>query len=269
MVKGYTDTEREEIRSTILGAARSLWETHGFKEVTVRRLAQASGISVGAFYLFFASKEALLFALLEEEEQTLKQELFSGPWLEPPLTRNKLSGLLQHAFDLATKNPIIRQAVEMDVYQQMASSVSPEAMEQHAAQDQLDLRPLLEWAKADCRTLMRKWSVEHCGHYFFSIFTRTSLARKFFRRWSHFGLMPWPRRSSKTRSEIDGRNHCTAKCELQLPKSKTPGTAQHLYGRSTRRSVWTLRPVRSGQEYDAEDSYGAPKAPTWQRQSSR
>ena len=114
-------------------------------------MAQASGISVGAFYLFFASKEALLFALLEEEEQTLKQELLSGPWLEPPLTRNKLSGLLQHAFDLATKNPIIRQAVEMDVYQQMASSVSPEAMEQHAAQDQLDLRPLLEWAKAQGR----------------------------------------------------------------------------------------------------------------------
>ncbi len=144
MVRGFSEEERSRIHSQILDAARTTLAAEGYMKVTIRSLAQAVGISVGTFYLFFASKEELLFAVLEREEQVLKQQLFSEGLLKEPLTRRSLADFLQKAFTLAHQNPIIRQAVNAQVYQKMTAGISPETMAAHAAQDQMDLTPLLK-----------------------------------------------------------------------------------------------------------------------------
>lgn len=49
-----------------MGAARSLLETHRFADLSVAKILHASGAAKGSFYFYFASKEDLLGALVEE-----------------------------------------------------------------------------------------------------------------------------------------------------------------------------------------------------------
>ncbi|MBN2550474.1 MAG: helix-turn-helix transcriptional regulator, partial [Anaerolineales bacterium] len=58
MPKGFSDQEKEIIRARLLEQGQRLFSAHGLKKTNIDELAAAAGISKGAFYLFFASKEA-------------------------------------------------------------------------------------------------------------------------------------------------------------------------------------------------------------------
>ncbi|MBM4266808.1 MAG: TetR/AcrR family transcriptional regulator [Deltaproteobacteria bacterium] len=57
----FYDTRRTEIAE----AAVRLWAERGFDATSVAQVAEAAGISKGSFYLYFASKQALLEAVLQ------------------------------------------------------------------------------------------------------------------------------------------------------------------------------------------------------------
>ncbi|MFN7147165.1 MAG: helix-turn-helix domain-containing protein, partial [Myxococcota bacterium] len=75
MPRAFTDAERTRIHRLLLEAGRAALATGGLRRVPVERLCLAAGISKGAFYLFFPSKEALVVALLVEAEAELRSEL--------------------------------------------------------------------------------------------------------------------------------------------------------------------------------------------------
>ncbi|ATE63837.1 TetR/AcrR family transcriptional regulator [Rhizorhabdus dicambivorans] len=50
----------------IIGAARQVFNEHGYRHTTMRRLAEQSGISVAAIYIYFDSKEAILAAIRDQ-----------------------------------------------------------------------------------------------------------------------------------------------------------------------------------------------------------
>ncbi len=62
------NAEREE---RILAAAARLIEHYGFDKTTVEEIAQAAGVSKGAVYLHFRSKDALFEALLLRDTEAL------------------------------------------------------------------------------------------------------------------------------------------------------------------------------------------------------
>ena len=53
----------EERRQEILDAALRLFREHGFEEVTVQDVADEAGVATGTVYLYFPSKERLLYAI--------------------------------------------------------------------------------------------------------------------------------------------------------------------------------------------------------------
>jgi TetR/AcrR family transcriptional repressor of nem operon len=55
-----TQAKREEHREKLLAAASALFRKHGFEGVTVADVTAAAGLTHGAFYNHFDSKEALL-----------------------------------------------------------------------------------------------------------------------------------------------------------------------------------------------------------------
>ena len=59
MPKSFTEKEREEIRTKLMNACKQNWSKQGYKKTSVDLLCKESGISKGAFYIFFESKEAL------------------------------------------------------------------------------------------------------------------------------------------------------------------------------------------------------------------
>lgn len=61
MATAFTEQEVQIIKSKLKEAARQFAVTTGVRKTSVDQLALATGISKGAFYKFYPSKEALFF----------------------------------------------------------------------------------------------------------------------------------------------------------------------------------------------------------------
>jgi AcrR family transcriptional regulator len=64
---------RDELRRTILDAAREAFSREGYGGVSMRKLAERIGCSHGNLYLHFKDKEALIDALVEESFEKLAE----------------------------------------------------------------------------------------------------------------------------------------------------------------------------------------------------
>ena len=62
----FTEEQNETIRRDLIREARCCGVTVGMRKTSVEQLTEAVGISKGSFYKFFASKERLFFAVLED-----------------------------------------------------------------------------------------------------------------------------------------------------------------------------------------------------------
>lgn len=81
-------------REELLDQAQALFLAHGYDRASLNDVIAAAGVSKGAFYHYFASKEALLEALAERfARQALAgvQDVLDDPALDP---LNRLNGLL-------------------------------------------------------------------------------------------------------------------------------------------------------------------------------
>jgi AcrR family transcriptional regulator len=66
MGSAFTEKEKNTIRMALKDAARQCAATIGMRKTTVDQLAESAGISKGAFYKFYETKEHLFFEILED-----------------------------------------------------------------------------------------------------------------------------------------------------------------------------------------------------------
>jgi len=69
-------------RALVLQTALDLFSSHGFHDVSMHRIAEESGFSIGTLYKFFQDKEALYGALINDYAGKFSGELLSA--LEKP-----------------------------------------------------------------------------------------------------------------------------------------------------------------------------------------
>jgi AcrR family transcriptional regulator len=67
--------QAEETKRLILQEAFKLMERQGFHSTTISQISRAAGISVGAFYYHFETKEALLSGTYAEADQYFSSEV--------------------------------------------------------------------------------------------------------------------------------------------------------------------------------------------------
>lgn len=82
----YAERRREQAQETerkILNAALALMRERGFDKVSVRDICKAAGITTGAFYHHFPSKESLLESGFGPMDDYMRQAL-EGYGTEPP-----------------------------------------------------------------------------------------------------------------------------------------------------------------------------------------
>jgi AcrR family transcriptional regulator len=60
------DRERQAVQQAILDAARDLFVTEGYRNVSIRKIAERIEYSPAAIYSYFPSKDDIFFALAEE-----------------------------------------------------------------------------------------------------------------------------------------------------------------------------------------------------------
>lgn len=64
MARSFSEREKENIRKSLIEICKQNWTQYGYKKTSVDEICKQAGISKGAFYLFFESKEALFCDIL-------------------------------------------------------------------------------------------------------------------------------------------------------------------------------------------------------------
>ncbi len=104
MPRAFTTAEASGIRARLTDAGRATFAQRGLRGTTVDELARAAGISKGAFYRFFDSKESLLLALLDEDELAMHAQIEAAIRAEP---ENGIDVLVDSALDAVRINPLL------------------------------------------------------------------------------------------------------------------------------------------------------------------
>jgi len=80
--------DRDRIRQAILTAARELFVSEGYRNVSMRKIADRIEYSPAAIYSYFSSKDDIFFALTEEGFRILAERLLDATQhVEEPLER--------------------------------------------------------------------------------------------------------------------------------------------------------------------------------------
>lgn len=79
------DRERQAVRTAILDAARDLFTADGFRNVSIRKIAERIEYSPAAIYSYFASRDDIFFALAEEGYEQLDARVRAVPLTDDSL----------------------------------------------------------------------------------------------------------------------------------------------------------------------------------------
>jgi len=77
MPRAFSEKEKEVIRGQMREKSKRLFELHGLRKTSVDEITQAAGISKGAFYQFYASKEELFLEIMEAMESELRESILA------------------------------------------------------------------------------------------------------------------------------------------------------------------------------------------------
>jgi AcrR family transcriptional regulator len=134
MPKAFTEHEKDLISKRLIEQGYKLFSVYGLKKTSIEELAQAAGISKGAFYLFYESKEALFMDVAELAEQHFRQEILTAVDLPGPSPRARLYAILKKAFSLMKTIPILQFLTGSD-YDLIFRRTPPEKFQEHVAND--------------------------------------------------------------------------------------------------------------------------------------
>ena len=117
MATAFSPQERERIRDSLLDAALKSAATQGMRHATVDELAREAGISKGAFYRFYQSKEHLFLSMLERthEEMYGSAEKVLDERTDLPLRERTMRAILEVFRVAETYNliPFIREELPL------------------------------------------------------------------------------------------------------------------------------------------------------------
>jgi AcrR family transcriptional regulator len=132
--KAFSEHEKEMIRAQMREKGKKLFERQGLKKTSVDELTEAVGISKGAFYLFYESKEELFLEILEELEADLRSRIFDFSIDPQEDSRQLLARLLNSALVTWDRYPLLKNFSRAD-YEYLTRKLPPERIQAHAHRD--------------------------------------------------------------------------------------------------------------------------------------
>ena len=78
MPKSFSEQEREYIRQRLKEEAAKCLAQYGVRRTTVDEIVKRVNIPKGTFYLFYKSKELLLFEVIQEQQKNVNLELYQA-----------------------------------------------------------------------------------------------------------------------------------------------------------------------------------------------
>ncbi len=141
MAKAFSEREKELINKRLLEQGYKLFSTYGLKKTNIEDISKASGISKGAFYSFYESKEALFMDVIESAEQRVRQQILEVIDMPGPTPRARLLSVLKKAFSLFKEIPILRFLSSGD-FELVFRRIPQEKLQEHLVNDQAFIHQL-------------------------------------------------------------------------------------------------------------------------------
>jgi len=135
MPKAFSEHEKETIRAQMRGKGKKLFEKQGLKKTSVDDLAQAVGISKGAFYLFFESKEELFLEILEQIEKEIQTSILEFAVKPKADAHKNVSDMLKSFLLTWDAYPLLKNFSKSE-FDYLARKVPAERAMEHANNDE-------------------------------------------------------------------------------------------------------------------------------------
>jgi AcrR family transcriptional regulator len=142
MPKAFTEREKDLISERLLEQGYKQFSAYGLKKTNIEELAAAAGISKGAFYIFYESKEALFMDVVELAEKRFRQEVLAVVDLPGSSPRARLFAVLKKAFTLLKTMPLLQFLTGSD-YDLLYRRVPAEKFQEHLANDRVFIEELV------------------------------------------------------------------------------------------------------------------------------
>ncbi len=144
MPKSYSDQERDYIRRRLKEETAKCLVDYGIRHTTVDEIVKRVGIPKGTFYLFYRSKELLLFEVIQEQQDEINTRFHqataslmdAGPSVEA------LTEVIFDFYKEAERRPVLRSldSTEVDL---LIRKLPKEVVEEHYRDDERTIEDIL------------------------------------------------------------------------------------------------------------------------------
>lgn len=136
MPKSYSEQEREYIRKRLKEEAAKCLARYGVRRTTVDEIVKRVNIPKGTFYLFYKSKELLLFEVIQEQQENINHELYQAISAIPAaeFSAEKLTDVIFGFYKMTERMQILKllDAGEVEL---LARKLPREIVEAHLQDD--------------------------------------------------------------------------------------------------------------------------------------
>ncbi|MBN2655611.1 MAG: TetR/AcrR family transcriptional regulator [Spirochaetales bacterium] len=129
MPRGFTDQEKQNIHNRLLETGKEAFGLYGIKKTSVEDLARKAGISKGAFYQFFSSKEELYFAIMRHYETVQHERMYDLLSKNSDNARVQLKIVITSIMDQVDKDPFTRKILSGDEFEYLWQKFTPEQLQ--------------------------------------------------------------------------------------------------------------------------------------------
>ena len=137
----FTDLEKENIRKRLLENCEKHWSKYGYRKTKVEELCIESGISKGAFYKFYNSKEELFLDVMLVVQSRFVNMIQSQ--LHSEITKEEFANLLKKVYKEFVKIPFILETQSPD-FIAFINKLPNEKMNELSFHDSYDLDEIIQ-----------------------------------------------------------------------------------------------------------------------------
>lgn len=136
MPKSYSEPEREYIRQRLKEEAAICLAKYGVRRTTVDEIVKRVHIPKGTFYLFYRSKELLLFEVIQEQQKEINLKLYQAvsDLSATEYSAEKLTDVIFQFYKMTEEMPILR-LLDTGEVELLARKLPREIVDEHLRDD--------------------------------------------------------------------------------------------------------------------------------------
>lgn len=134
MASAFSENEKKIIKVKLNEAAKACLGKFGVKKTTVAQIAEIAGISKGAFYIFYPSKEILFFSVFEEYQSNIIEETTNKLSKIQNINRQELSELIYGLFQ-KVRQSFIMNIIQNEEFEYLVRKLPEEVIINHHSFD--------------------------------------------------------------------------------------------------------------------------------------